>query len=120
MTDESDDNPDYAVGYGKPPVATRFKKGESGNRSGRPKPQADKASLGKELVAAMSELITVTENGRQKKITKLQAALKQISNKAALGDTKSLRLLVQLNQQLVAGEIVRPIQLFFDKEDKDA
>ena len=28
---------DYPVGYGKPPVHTRFKKGRSGNSKGRPK-----------------------------------------------------------------------------------
>lgn len=27
----------YAVGYGKPPVHTRFAKGQSGNPGGRPK-----------------------------------------------------------------------------------
>lgn len=30
-------SPTYEVGYKKPPVATRFKKGQSGNPSGRPK-----------------------------------------------------------------------------------
>lgn len=28
---------DYEVGYGRPPVATRFKAGQSGNPSGRAK-----------------------------------------------------------------------------------
>jgi hypothetical protein len=28
---------DYAVGYGKPPVETRFQKGQSGNPEGRPR-----------------------------------------------------------------------------------
>jgi phage terminase large subunit-like protein len=30
-------NDDYEVGYGKPPASSRFRKGQSGNRSGRPK-----------------------------------------------------------------------------------
>ena len=29
----------YEVGYGKPPKATRFKKGQSGNPKGRPRRQ---------------------------------------------------------------------------------
>jgi hypothetical protein len=28
---------DYAIGYGKPPASTQFRKGQSGNRTGRPK-----------------------------------------------------------------------------------
>jgi hypothetical protein len=33
-----DDQPrDYTVGYGKPPVETRFQKGQSGNPEGRPR-----------------------------------------------------------------------------------
>jgi hypothetical protein len=33
-----DDQPrDYAIGYGKPPVETRFQKGQSGNPEGRPR-----------------------------------------------------------------------------------
>lgn len=35
MATESDDR-DYAVGYGRPPVETQFKKGQSGNPRGRP------------------------------------------------------------------------------------
>lgn len=38
-------NPDYEVGYGRPPVATRYARGTSGNPRGRPKnaerPRAD-------------------------------------------------------------------------------
>jgi hypothetical protein len=35
VSDEMDDD-DYKVGYGRPPLRTRFKKGQSGNRKGRP------------------------------------------------------------------------------------
>ena len=35
-------NPDYEVGYGRPPVATRYAAGTSGNPSGRP-PNAERA-----------------------------------------------------------------------------
>ena len=36
MSDDATDR-DYDVGYGKPPKATRFRKGQTGNPKGRPK-----------------------------------------------------------------------------------
>jgi hypothetical protein len=33
----SADSPSYEVGFRRPPVASRFKPGQSGNRKGRPK-----------------------------------------------------------------------------------
>lgn len=39
------DERDYDVGYSKPPEGTRFKKGQSGNPSGRPPKKASLASI---------------------------------------------------------------------------
>src|SRR5580700_2035665 len=90
----SDRDSDYMVGYGKPPRHTRFKKGHSGNRKGRPQGAKNSATL---LNEALSEPVIVTENGRRKTISKKQAILKQIVNKAASGDHRSIQLLL-LNQ----------------------
>ena len=35
--DDPEEEPTYEVGYGKPPQATRFQPGKSGNPKGRPK-----------------------------------------------------------------------------------
>lgn len=83
------------VGYGRPPVSTRFQKGVSGNPRGRPKGVRNVASA---LTAALSERVTVNENGRRKRITKLEAALKQLVNRAAGGDLRSTQLLITLAQ----------------------
>jgi hypothetical protein len=37
MTSEEDTAPETPVGFGNPPVHTRFRKGRSGNPGGRPK-----------------------------------------------------------------------------------
>ncbi len=57
-----------------------FKKGASGNPRGRPKGAKNQATL---LEAIVNALIPVTENGRKKMISKREAALIQLANKAA-------------------------------------
>lgn len=84
---------DYAVGYGKPPKATQFRKGQSGNPKGRPKGRKNAATVLNEVLA---EKVTINENGQRRKVTKLEAAFKQVVNGAITGDNKSSRLLIQI------------------------
>lgn len=94
------DRKDYEVGYRKPPVHTRFQKGQSGNPSGRPKGSINVATA---LEKELNTPVTIKENGRTRTITKLQAAIKQLVNKAAGGDPRALHLLLNL-KALSAGE----------------
>jgi hypothetical protein len=82
---------DYNVGYGKPPKATRFQPGQSGNPSGRPK---GVKGFQQELDAILQEKITVTINGKSRRITILAAIYKQLANGALKGNADSLRLLL--------------------------
>lgn len=81
----------YEIGYGKPPQKTRFQKGKSGNPSGRPK---GVKNYQQQLDAVLSEKITVTTNGKQRRISKLTAMFIQLSNNALKGDRHALRLLL--------------------------
>jgi hypothetical protein len=83
------------VGYRSPPEATRFKKGFSGNPKGRPKGSLNVITA---LTKALREKVVINENGRRKTVTKLEAALKQLVNKAATGDLRALRHLTELAQ----------------------
>jgi hypothetical protein len=83
----------YKVGYGKPPKHSRFRKGISGNRKGRPKGKRNIATI---LRAILEEQITVREGRVWKTFTKLEAALKQLTDKAASGDLIALRQLTAL------------------------
>ena len=51
---------EYAVGKGRPPQHTRFRKGQSGNPTGRRKGSLNMATL---LERALNERVAVTENG---------------------------------------------------------
>ena len=93
--------PGYEVGYAKPPQYTRFRKGQSGNPKGRPKGLQSFARLARQ---AFNEKIAIKENGERRIITKLQAALKQLANKAASGDAAAIREVLRV--QAVIAEIV--------------
>jgi Family of unknown function (DUF5681) len=81
------------VGYGSPPERTRFKKGRSGNPQGRPKGTLNLATV---LGRTLREKVAINENGRQKMVTKLEASVKQLVNKATAGDAAALRQLIAL------------------------
>jgi hypothetical protein len=55
----SDEKNDYEVGYKRPPVATRFKKGQSGNPSGKPKKISQELDPGKILQSIDNEEMIV-------------------------------------------------------------
>jgi hypothetical protein len=81
------------VGYRRPPRGAPFRAGQSGNPKGRPK---GARSLSTVVRATLNEKVTVTENGRKKRITKLEAAIKQLVNKAASGEARATREMIAL------------------------
>jgi hypothetical protein len=92
---EKQDGAAYDVGYGKPPRATQFKPGRSGNPKGRAKGARNFASI---VTAALNERVTVIENGKRRRITKLEAAMKQLTNRAATGEPRATQTLLALAQ----------------------
>ena len=84
---------DYAVGYGKPPVHTRFQKGKSGNPKGRPRGMRNMSTL---LSTALNASIVVVANGRRKKITKREAIVTQLVNKSASADLKATQIVLAM------------------------
>ena len=85
----------YDVGYGKPPLHTRLRNGQSGNPKGRSKGTKNFATI---FMTAMRQSVTITENGKRKKISKLAAAVTQLANDAARGDKKSIQVAFALLQ----------------------
>lgn len=88
---------DYRVGKNQPPREHRFKLGQSGNPAGRPKGSKNVASV---IASALNEKVTITEHGRRRSVTKLEAAAKQVANQAANGDPKAVRLAFELMAQV--------------------
>ena len=84
---------EYEIGYRRPPVSGRFKKGKSGNPNGRPKGSANFLTL---LDKELNQSIVVNENGKKKTITRMQAMVKRIVAGALQGDLKALMTLVEI------------------------
>ena len=92
------------TGYGHPPKAHRFRKGESGNPSGRPK---GIRSLTRVLEEVLAQDTTVRVRGRAKKMSKLDAMMRTLADGAVEGDPRILRLLlgeIRLAEQRAAKE----------------
>jgi hypothetical protein len=85
------------IGYKKPPAATQFTKGMSGNPKGRPKGSKNLRTI---LTQELSEKITVHENGRSRRFTMQEVMIKQAVQKAVKGDAKALQLLLGLTMKI--------------------
>lgn len=101
MTDKLDD---YDVGYGKPPRTTRFRKGQSGNPRGRPKGSRNFTT---DLDEILSEPLTITENGKPRKVSSQLAALKRLRAEALQGNPRALDRLLMLAADRSAERDVR-------------
>ena len=91
----------YEVGYGRPPVAHRFKPGRSGNPRGRPKGAKNETTILRDL---LNRKIDVRQGGSARKITVLEAILLRFTEDALKGNTKSAAFLFNRYAGTEAGE----------------
>ncbi len=126
----------YEVGYKKPPKSTKFKKGKSGNPSGRPKGSKnkptfyplDKSNLfefQKQIINAGYEEIQVVKDGIPISMNKIDALLAQLYKKAMNGDLGASKILLQYTNQSLfeLGEVshkVRNLTLKLREDERKA
>ena len=84
---------DYEVGYAKPPKHTQFKKDQSGNPKGRPKGRKNIRTIVKDV---LDRTVTITENGRTRRIKFLEAFVRQLAVKALSGSTRDQMMLLKM------------------------
>jgi len=104
-SDSSKDAPahgDYAVGYRRPPVATRFKPGKSGNPRGRPK---GRKHFGVALQEALDRQFEVSdEKGGKRNVAAQDVIMRGLVSDAARRDRAALRQLIQLLHYIDGGK----------------
>ena len=104
---------DSPVGYGRPPVHSRFQKGQSGNPRGRPKKVPDFMEDAAEIFGGA---VTGQAKGKPITLPMVQAMFRTLCRQALKGDNRALRGVIEqmLTLEPVARDKAR------EKEERDA
>ena len=84
---------DSEVGYGRPPVQSRFQPGQSGNPKGRPKGQRNLRTV---VQDTLNQRVKIREGARIRSLSKLDGFVLAVVNKAVQGDPKAQSTLIAL------------------------
>jgi hypothetical protein len=87
------DDCENEVGYKKPPKRSQFEKGKSGNPSGRPRKDPSIAAV---FQRVSRQVVHTTGKRGKQRMTKLEASVTQVVNRAATGDLKATKVLMEM------------------------
>ena len=93
----------------------RFRPGQTGNPNGRPKKHN---GVDAAVTRALQEKITVTEQGRRKRKSKLEVTAAQIANKGAGGDLRAARMAFALASKAEGNQSGAPAVLPLTENDR--
>jgi hypothetical protein len=85
--DPPDDTAEGGVGYRKPPRASRFARGRSGNPAGRPRGRHRQAPY----EAVLGQMVTIREDGIERQVTAAEAFMLQLMKRGLEGDGAAAR-----------------------------
>ncbi len=105
---------EYEVGYGKPPLHSRFKKGCSGHPEGRPKGATNVKSELKRLLGAKTK---IKVNGAVHSVPTSRALCLALIQKGMAGDVRAFSKIVEIIGAEMAGELRAAASL--TREDAD-
>jgi hypothetical protein len=85
------------VGYGQPPMKSRFKPGQSGNPSGRPRGTRNVHSIVRET---LTRKVKIREGDKTDKVTQFEAIMRNLTVSAMKGDPQAIKIVLTLMQQI--------------------
>jgi Family of unknown function (DUF5681) len=106
---------DRSVGYGRPPIATQFKPGVSGNPSGRPKRVK---GLKAELLDELGEVMRIREGDSELEISNARAIAKSLIRAAVNGNLRATTALLAFCAK-TSGETDEPTDDLAAPEDAE-
>jgi hypothetical protein len=101
MPDDPSETDPGSVGYRRPPMETRFRKGQSGNPAGKPKGSKNKPKpyaerLGSLMLEEAYRPITVSEDGNEITLPLAQAVFRSLATAAAKGEARAQAMFLKL------------------------
>jgi len=87
----------YRTGYARPPMATRFRPGQSGNPRGRRKGIKNVATM---MRKEFLEKIPIRVDGKLFRVTKMEAVIKRVAADAINGNPKAAGMIIAMGQQM--------------------
>jgi hypothetical protein len=95
--DPPGDDDSEGGGYGRPPKATRFKTGQRGNPTGRPRGRREPP-----YEAVLGQMVTIREGGVERRVTQEEAFLLQLAKSGVEGGGVAARTALNLIEKITA------------------
>jgi hypothetical protein len=114
LSEQAEPEEGGGVGYGRPPLHSRFRAGHSGNPLGRPKRKRAVEDLVNDM---LSEKIWVTTQGKRKRVAVELGILYRIREKAFQGDLRAAQLLFALKATAQSDQGGGSATTFLSEED---
>lgn len=98
----SDEDTSYKVGKGKPPLHSRWKKGQSGNPAGKKAGTQNSATIAVEI---FGEILTVQTPAGPRRMNTVQLAYYKLREMVAKGDLKAIATVLAIWQRIMPDPI---------------
>lgn len=97
--------PEERVGYGHPPIHTRFKPGQSGNPKGRPRGSRNTSTIVSEV---LDRKIPVKSAGRQTKMDIREAMITRAVEAGLQGNLKAMEFVLKHDERTKPANLMQP------------